>query len=114
MPHRHAAFFSSHRATSAKRPRFAVQVMGSDGIIEITTGYLPSVKYLPDPSWSPGQSGAKWQASRVPASAKPEPLTDEGGHGGNRRAGVTELLAAIRDNRQPNGSIYDAGRRSRW
>ncbi len=106
MPSASTAYFSSHRATSAKRPRFGLQIMGSEGIIEITTGYLPSVKYLPDPSWSPGQSGAKWQGVSSAGISKPEPITDEGGHGGNR-AGVTELLAAIRENRQPNGSIYD-------
>ena len=31
---------------------------------------------------------------------------DEDRHGGNR-AGGKELIAAIRENRQPNGSIYD-------
>jgi predicted dehydrogenase len=100
------AYFGSHRATSGRRPRFALQIFGSEGIIEITTGYLPSVKYLADPSWSPGQSGAKWQSVSSAGLGKPEPISDEDRHGGNR-AGAAELIAAIRENRQPDGSIYD-------
>jgi predicted dehydrogenase len=99
------AYFSSHRNASGKRPRFALQIFGSDGILEITTGYLPSVKYLADPSWSPGQSGAKWENVTSAGLGKPEPLTgkDEAAN----RQGVLELLAAIRENRQPAGNIYD-------
>jgi predicted dehydrogenase len=106
MPHATTAFFGSHRATSGSRPRFGLQILGSEGIIEITTGFLPSVKYLADPSWSPGQSGAKWQSVSSAGIGKPEPITDEDRGGGNR-FGALELLSAIRENRQPNGSIYD-------
>jgi predicted dehydrogenase len=107
MPGAVTAYFSSHRNTSARRPRFGLQIFGSDGILELTTGYLPSVKYLGDPSWSPGQSGAKWESVTSAGRGKPEPLSDEKGHSGNRQA-VLELLAAIRENRQHQGSIYDA------
>ena len=71
------------------------------------TGYLPSVKFLPDPSWSPGQSGANGRTSPAPALGKPEPLATTSDHDGNRPR-RWNLLAAIRENRQPNGSIYDA------
>jgi predicted dehydrogenase len=106
LPGARTAYFGSHRATSGPRPRFGLQILGSEGIIEITTGYLPSVKYLADPSWSPGQSGAKWQSVSSAGIGKPEPITDEDRRGGNR-AGARELIAAIRENRQPNSSIYD-------
>ncbi len=100
------AYFASHRATSGQRPRFGLTIYGSEGILEITTGYLPSVKYLADPSWSPGLSGAKWQNVTSGGVGKPEPVADEDRHGGNY-AGGRELIAAIRENRQPNSSIYD-------
>jgi predicted dehydrogenase len=101
------AYFSSHRGTSGRRPRFALQILGSEGILEVTTGYLPSVKYLADPSWSPGQSGAKWQAVSSAGIGKPEPIAEGKDHAANRQV-VLELLGAIRENRQPDGSIYDA------
>ncbi len=106
MPGGATAYFSSQRNTSGRRPRFGLHLFGSEGILEMTTGFLPSVKYLADPSWSPGQSGAKWQNVTSAGLGKPEPLTDDKGHAGNRQA-VSELLAAIRENRQPSGSIYD-------
>ncbi|HEV3137209.1 MAG TPA: Gfo/Idh/MocA family oxidoreductase [Pirellulales bacterium] len=99
------AYFASHRNASGNRPRFALQIFGSDGILELTTGYLPSVKYLADPSWSPGQSGARWENVTSAGLGKPEPLAGKD-EAANRQA-VLELLAAIRENRQPVGSIYD-------
>jgi predicted dehydrogenase len=106
MPGATTAYFGSHRSTSGKRPRFGLTMFGSEGILEITTGYLPSVKYLPDPSWSPALSGAKWQNVTSAGIGKPEPIEDKDRHGGNY-AGGRELIAAIRENRQPDGSIYD-------
>jgi len=100
------AYFASHRATSGQRPRFALQIFGSEGILDITTGFLPAIKYLADPSWSPGQSGAKWQNVTSAGVGKPEPLEGDKNHGGNRQV-VLDLLAAIRENRQPKSSIYD-------
>ncbi len=101
------AYFASHRGTAGQRPRFALQIFGSEGILELTTGYLPSVKYLADPSWSPGQSGAKWQSVSSAGIGKSEPLVEGKDHPANRQV-VLELLKAIRENRQPDGSIYDA------
>jgi predicted dehydrogenase len=107
MPGAATAYFGSHRATSGKRPRFALQILGSEGIVEMTTGYLPSVKYLADPSWSPGQSGAKWESATSAGLGKSEPLPTDDPHAANRQV-VLELLKAIRENRQPDSSIYDA------
>ena len=106
MPGTQTAYFASHRATSGKRPRFGVQVFGSEGILELTTGFLPSVKYLADPSWSPAQSGVKWQAVSSAGLGKPEPLKDPSAHAGNHAA-VLDLIEAIEQNRQPKSSIYD-------
>jgi predicted dehydrogenase len=100
------AYFASHRGTSGKRPRFGLHLFGSNGILDITTGYLPAIKYLDDPSWSPGQSGAKWQNVTSAGVGKPEPLEGDKNQAGNRMV-VRELLQAIRENRQPNSSIYD-------
>ena len=72
----------------------------------MTTGYLPSVKFLADPSWSPGQSGAKWENVTSAGLGKPEPLDKAKDPNGNRPVAL-DLVAAIRENRQPNGSIYD-------
>jgi predicted dehydrogenase len=107
LPNVATAYFGSQRGTSRERTRFGLTIYGTDGVLQLTTGYLPAVKYLPDPSWSPGQSGAKWQDVTSAGLGKPEPLDREKDPNGNRPC-VLELLAAIRENRQPKGSIYDA------
>jgi predicted dehydrogenase len=107
MPGTATGYFASHRATSGQRPRFGLTIFGTEGILEITTGYLPSVKYLADPSWSPALSGSKWQNVTSAGIGKPEPVEDPDKNGGNY-AGGRELVAAIRENRQPTSNIYDA------
>jgi hypothetical protein len=71
------------------------------------TGYLPPVKFLPDPSWSPGRSGKAWLDVSSAGVGQAEPLRDGGLHAGNLLA-VRDLLDAIENNRQPKSSVYEA------
>lgn len=107
MPENRTAFFGSQRQATRGRNRFGLTICGTEGVIQMNTGYLPNVKYLPDPSWSPGMSGVKWQNVTSNGIGKPETLDKAQDPNGNRRC-VLELLAAIREDRQPDGSIYDA------
>ena len=99
------AFFASVRGANGNR--FGLQIHGSKGIVEILTGHLPAVHFLPDPAWSPGRSGAKWIPVSSAGPGEPEPLKDGGLHGGNVLA-VKDLLSAITDDRLPECSIYEA------
>jgi hypothetical protein len=107
LPGTTTAYFASQRAATGPRTRFGLTLLGTGGVLEMTTGYLPSVKYLDESSWSAGQSGAKWENVSSAGLSKPERLARDKDPNGNRPC-VLELLAAIRENRQPNGSIYDA------
>lgn len=100
-------YFSSHRAQEGKPSRFGLQIFGSRGIVEYLTGYLPAVHFLPDPGWSPGRSGAKWQKVTSAGVGKPEPLGAGGIPVGNVTA-IKDLIAAIEENRQPLCSVYEA------
>lgn len=86
--------------------RFGLQIFGSEGVIEILSGYLPAVNYLPDPTWSPGRSGAKWILVSSAGPGQPEPLPDGGLNAGNLLA-CQDLLAAIEEDRQPECSVYE-------
>jgi len=57
------AYFASTRNMGAGK-RFGLQILGSEGIIEVLTGYLPAVNYLADPSWSPGVGSRQFWRSR--------------------------------------------------
>jgi len=100
--------FDSVRAKGGAPSRFALQILGSRGVIELTTGYLAPTWFLKDPSWSPGRSGAKWQQITSQGVGVPETMKGEGLHAGNVAA-VHDLFDAIDKDRQPLCSMY-AGR----
>lgn len=102
-----AGFFASRKGMAGKPTRFAVQVFGSKGVIELESGYLVKADLLRDSSWSPGRSGAKWEKITSAGIDKPEPRTDgtyEGGH----VAAITDLIEAIEKDRDTKCSARDA------
>lgn len=99
-------YFGSHRGQGGGRSRFGIQIFGAKGIVEVVTGYLPSVKFLPDPTWSPLRSGIAWENVSSNGPAKPESLKDTGLHGGNVAA-VKNLIHCIETDGQPLCSVYE-------
>ncbi len=99
-------YFASRREAGLDGSRFGVQLFGSKGQLEILTGSLPEVWFLPDPNWSPGRSKTAWLPVSSQGVGKAEPLTDEGLGGGNVLA-VRDLFAAIEEDRQPECNIYE-------
>lgn len=98
--------FQSLRGAAGNPSRFAVQIFGTKGIIEIATGYLPTAKLLEDSSWSPGRSNTDWKDISSAGVDQPEPLADSPSSAGNVAA-VTDLFAAIEEERQPLCSASD-------
>lgn len=94
------AYFGSTRNANGGGSRFGLQIYGSKGVLEILTGYMPQVSFLPDPSWSPGRTGVKWLPVSSAGIGEPEPLPDGGLHAGNVAA-CRDLIAAIEYDRMP-------------
>lgn len=94
------ATFQSVRSAGRQPSRFGLQIFGDQGVLEVGTGYLPSVKLLEDAGWSPGRSGAAWRDVSSAGVAAPEPLTDGSAHAGNVAA-AKDLIAAIEESREP-------------
>ncbi len=101
------AYFSSHRNAAGRPSRYALQIYGSQGIIEITEGTLPAVKILRDPSWSPGRSGKVWEDVSSAGIGQPEPLTGPE-YAQRHTLAIVDLLDAIRHDRQPKCNMYEA------
>lgn len=99
-------YFASRKEAGMGAARFGVQLYGSKGVLEILTGSLPAVWFLPDPNWSPGRSKVQWQPVSSQGVGKAEPLTDGGLEAGNVMA-VRDLLTAIEEDRQPECNIYE-------
>jgi predicted dehydrogenase len=101
--------FGSHRARGKEHgvgQRFALAVYGSRGVLWLSTGSLPPVYFLDDPSWMPGKSKKAWQEVTSAGLGKPEKLKD-GGLGQGNAWIVKDLLEAIEKDRQPLGNMYD-------
>ncbi|AWM40706.1 putative oxidoreductase [Gemmata obscuriglobus] len=100
-------YFASRKGAAGAPTRFAVQVFGSKGVIELESGYLVKAALLRDAGWSPARSGAKWQSITSAGIDKPEPRTDgtyEGGH----VAAITDLIGAIEQRRETKCTARDA------
>lgn len=100
-------YFASRKGMAGKPTRFAVQVFGSKGVIELESGYLVSADLLRDSSWSPGRTGSKWEKITSAGVGKPEPRAD-GGYEGGHVAAITDLIGAIEQGREPKCSARDA------
>jgi predicted dehydrogenase len=100
--------FASTKCTRGKneRDRFGLAVYGTRGIIQLTTGSLPPVFYLNDPSWFAGRGKGAWQEITSAGLGKPENLKD-GGLGQGNVWIARDLMEAIEKDRPPRGSLYD-------
>jgi predicted dehydrogenase len=98
--------FGTHKARHGAGSRFGLQVFGTKGVIQLTTGSLPAAYFLDDPSWFPGRSRKAWQEITSAGLGVPEPLRD-GGLGQGNIWIAKDLIAAIEQDRQPAGSMYD-------
>jgi predicted dehydrogenase len=98
--------FATVKDKGLRASRFGLQILGSKGIVQLTTGSLPAAFFLPDPTWFPGQSKVAWQPITSAGLGKPERLTDAGLGAGNQWIAQDLLLAAKHD-RQPRGNMYD-------
>ncbi len=100
--------FASVRCTRIKgqADRFGLTILGTRGVIQLTTGSLPPCYLLGDPSWFPGNSRVNWQPITSQGLAKEETLKD-GGLGQGNVWIAQDLLQAIERDRQPKASIYD-------
>ncbi len=107
MPDGSLAHFQSVRNMAGRPSRYGLQIHGSRGVIELLEGVLPSVKYLGDPSWSPGRSGASWQDVSSAGIGEPEPLNDRA-HRARHTLAIQDFLGAIRDNREPASGMHEA------
>ncbi len=107
MPGGATAYFGSLQNAGGNPRRYGLQIFGSKGVSELVEGILPSVKFLADPNWSPGRSGAKWQNVSSAGIGKPEPL-----EGAQYRArhwlAIRDFIDAIENDRQPLSSAQEA------
>lgn len=99
--------FASRRGMGGSPTRFAIQVFGSKGVLEMESGYLAPAYLLRDSSWSPGRTGKAWEKVTSAGIGKPEPRTD-GNYEGGHIAAINDLIDAIERQRATRCSAEDA------
>jgi predicted dehydrogenase len=100
-------YFGSRKGMAANPSRFALQVFGSKGILEIESGYLSAAHILKDGSWSSGRSGKNWERVTSAGVGKPEPIK-AGSYEDGHLAAIKDLMLAIEQDRAPKCSLMDA------
>ena len=98
--------FNSVRNAGGRPGRFALQVLGSKGIIEIQENVLPPVWILQDATWNPGRGGGQWKKVSSAGIDQPETLTDPK-YKRRHHVPIEDFLSAIEDNREPECGMYE-------
>lgn len=99
-------YFASKKAAGGSPSRFGIQVFGSKGVIEMTSGYLEPAYLLRDRGWSPGRAGSTWKQVTSAGIGKPETRTD-GSYEGGHIAAINDLLQSIQQDRPTLCSAHD-------
>lgn len=77
--------FASQKLRRGGQPNFQLTIYGSKGVVLVHIDQEPEIYWLPDPTWSPGHSGASWRPLEgAPSNADPSGLRDE--EAANKRA----------------------------
>ena len=107
LPRGATGYFASRKGMAGQPTRFAVQVFGSKGVIELESGYLVKAVLLRDSSWSPGRTKRQWEPITSAGIGRPEPRTD-GSYEGGHVAAITDLIDAVERDRETKCSYRDA------
>ena len=99
--------FGSRRGVGGSPTRFAIQVFGSKGILEMESGYMPPAAILRDSSWSPGRTGRAWEKISSAGIGLPEPVKN-GSYEDGHIAAITDLFEAIEMERPTKCSADDS------
>ncbi len=100
------AYFDSIK-NAGGGPRFGLWILGSKGVVEIGTNYMPYAFFLPHTSWSQPRAKKQWVPISTAGPGKPEPLVGAGPHEGNVAA-VKDLIEAIEKDRPPLAGLHAA------
>ncbi len=103
-------FDSVKRAGAGWPSRYGMQIFGTKGVLDIHSSelFFPSVYFLDDPLWYPGQSGKKWTTVTSAGVGKPEPLKGENSHHGGNVLAVKDLISSIEKGSQQLASLAEA------
>ena len=102
------AFFDSVQNAGVKSTGFGVQIIGTEGIIDLRTDTEPAAQLLAGSPFRPTAEPRAWVPITSAGIGKPEPLADIKALVAGHLLPARDLIASIRENRQPLCSAGDA------
>lgn len=102
------AFFDSVQNAGVKSAGFGVQLIGTEGIIDLRTDAEPAAQLLKGSPFRPTAEPRAWVPITSAGVGKPEPLTDIKALVAGHLLPARDLIASIREDRQPLCSAGDA------
>ncbi|MEY4485254.1 MAG: hypothetical protein RL693_2706 [Verrucomicrobiota bacterium] len=101
-------FFDSVQNAGLKDAGFGIQIIGTKGIIDFRIDTEPLAQVLLGSPFKPVSEPRAWQNISTAGVGKPEPIAGLGAQVAGHLTGAYDLLAAIREDRQPLCSAVEA------
>lgn len=101
-------FFDSVQNAGLKDAGFGIQIIGAKGIIDFRIDTEPLAQVLLGSPFKPVNEPRAWQNISTAGVGKPEPIEGLGAQVGGHLTAAYDLLAAIREDRQPLCSAVEA------
>lgn len=108
LPKVPVAYFDSLANDETKSNAFGLQIVGSDGVIDIKCDRNPFAHLIEGNPFQPTAMGHKWTPISTAGVGKPEPAPERIAQVMNHVVPARDLLAAIAEDRQPLCSARDA------
>lgn len=102
------AFFDSVQNAGTKTAGFGVQIIGTEGIIDLRIDAEPLAHILVGSPFGPNDKPRTWVPVTTGGVGKPEPVANIRKLVGGHVAAGRDLIAAIQENREPLCSAKDA------
>ncbi len=102
------AFFDSVQNAGSKSAGFGIQIIGTEGVIDLRTDVEPAAQLLKGSPFKPTAEPRAWVPITTAGVGKPEPIKDLANDLSHHIVPVRDLIAAMRANRQPLCSAVDA------
>ena len=101
------AFFDSVANAGDKQAGFGMQLIGTRGIIDLRIDAEPLAQLLAGSPFTPGKEPRAWTPISAAGVGQPEPVAGIGKQVMAHLVGARDLIAAIREDRQPLCSAHD-------
>lgn len=100
-------FFDSIQNAGVKEAGFGMQLIGTEGVIDFRIDAEPLVHYRAGSPFNPKAASAAWIPVTSAGLGQPEPLTEIREQVGGHLAPARDLMAAIKEKREPLCSARD-------